>query len=380
MILIAEPVHFQDTHLRVNTAMVALLRDIFKDEKVILFAEKNHVQEICKTEPRIETITYSKYSKEGSFYWFQKIVGEWIQIIKILKIAKKQKPTLLVWLSLFPTGHFLQSVLTFLFFRHQKQIIVVHSELEYLSQKTKKKSAIFLAFCLTKALEIPKKNVHYLALGMHIASPKMLASQRFHRIVHPFLFSAIEPKEAPSLPINICLLGTIQLTKNAHYFYQLASLFSEEIKQQKVSFNVVGKVFEEMIPYRNEWVNELAGNYFIPQNEYLNLLSQQDVVLFFYDEKMYRNSASGAILEAVNLSLPIISFKNNCFDALNENRTIGSSVHNVSEMKFKIEEILNFSSQYFSASKNSNVLFLLQNSFSLQSVRLEAIIASIISN
>ena len=46
MILIAEPVHFGATHVQVNSAFIALFKDIYKNQKLDVYAEEKHIAEL----------------------------------------------------------------------------------------------------------------------------------------------------------------------------------------------------------------------------------------------------------------------------------------------------------------------------------------------
>lgn len=67
-----------------------------------------------------------------------------------------------------------------------------------------------------------------------------------------------------------------------------------------------------------------------------------DFFLILYNEKTYRLSCSGTIIEAFSYSKPIIHFKNDCIDYFNtSNNPVGISCNNVDEFVSKIEYIAN---------------------------------------
>ncbi|HTN16581.1 MAG TPA: hypothetical protein VL092_02795, partial [Chitinophagaceae bacterium] len=92
LIVIAEPVHFGDTHVQVNSAFVALFRQVYIDHEVQLVAEQKHIDALrANAGDKIHTITtrpFAAYSRPGFFYWPQKILGEWRQIFKVVREAK----------------------------------------------------------------------------------------------------------------------------------------------------------------------------------------------------------------------------------------------------------------------------------------------------
>ena len=67
-----------------------------------------------------------------------------------------------------------------------------------------------------------------------------------------------------------------------------------------------------------------------------------DFFLILYNDKTYRLSCSGTIIESFSYSKPIIHLKNDCIDYFNvSNNPIGISCNNVDEFVSSIEYIAN---------------------------------------
>lgn len=383
MILIAEPVHFGDTHVQVNTAFVALFRAVFTAKSIDVVAEEKHIEAIRKIGAEkvdaVNFIGFKQYSKAGSFFWFQKIWGEWRQIFKVVLKAKKENPELLVWLCLFPTGHLFQKLLCKLLLPKQQQLIVFHGELEYLnSKKNQRWSERFLAFFLKNAIKKSPKNIQYLVLGPSIKDNLPTQSfpdlQKVSVLQHPFLYDLEVKQKELSNTLNVCVFGALTKEKNVHLIYELAARFELEIKEGIVQFQTFGVVQPALAAYRNSLVQSYKPDTFLPHQELEEQLSQQHLALFFYDQGMYQLCASGALHEALKLQLPFISIQNDYFKQVNDAWKPGILVSNLDEMEAALREILNNRIQTYSKLQSSIIMFLQQNSFLLQSEKLGAVL------
>lgn len=379
MILIAEPVHFGDTHLQVNSAFIALLRHVYPSGKMEVVAEEKHIKAIkLNAGERVGLVDFRdfrQYSKQGSLYWLQKIMGEWRQVIKILLRARKEKPELLVWLCLFPTGHLLQQLLSRMFLPQQKQLIILHGELEYLIKEKKKSSEHFLAFFLKSAFRINHKRTNYLVLGQSIKDRLTQISlshlERVFVFQHPYLYHSTADSKKINFPLKFCVFGALTQEKNAHLLYELATKFEQEIKEGLIQFETFGLVHESLGKFKNSLVNSYKPDEFLTQKELEQQLSKQDIALFFYDKGMYQLSASGALHESLNRRLPFIALKNDYFNQLNEGRNMGLLLDSMEEMTTAIKKLLKDPESSISEFHSSIIMFLQQNSFLLQSEKLQ---------
>ncbi|MES2478212.1 MAG: hypothetical protein V4561_03945 [Bacteroidota bacterium] len=382
MILIAEPVHFGHTHVQVNAAFIALFKEVFPTETIEVVAEEGHIMAIkSKTGDKVKDVDFSsfkRYSFPGFFYWFQKIVGEWSEIIRIMLKARKLKPELLVWLCLFPSGHFLQKLLSGLFLSKQKQLVILHGELEYLEPKHKSASADMLGFILKKALNHYQSNTQYVVLGQSIKDCLQKLDLPFaHKVLvfqHPFIYQEGYTEIDFKRPLRICTFGALTTEKQAHLIYELAGRFQHEVESGLVSFETFGIVHSGMELFQNPLVRSFKPNEFIAQNELEEQLSCQHLALFFYDERMYQLSASGALHEALNLKLPFISFGNEYFLEINKGRKLGIITQSLDEMEDIIRKTLANPEPILNELQSSIIMFLQQNSFLLQAEKLQILL------
>lgn len=383
MILIAEPVHFGATHMQVNSAFVALFKDVYPDQKIEVFAEIKHIQELKlnlkKHVAEIKFTSFNPYNNNPNFNWFSKIFGEWRQIFKLMLKAKKEKPELLVWLSLFPTGHFFWSLLHRLFLPQQKQIIILHGELVYLGPKKRRFSESLLRLFLKKSLLWSGPNTQYFVLGASIKENlSMLPDailQKISVLQHPFLYpTEIKSPKNAYKPLKVCLFGALSIEKNAQFIFELAQSFAKEISLRQIQFATIGKMQANVQKYQNDLVYCYKPNEFLNPIEFEQQMGQNHVALFFYDNDSYSLIASGALHEALSLQIPVIALHNDYFAALMNQFPIGEMVGSLKEMESLIRALLLQPEQKLMGYQEAIIMFLQQNSFLLQSEKLKNIL------
>jgi len=384
MILIAEPVHAGEVHLQVNSAFVLMLRELYKDHLIEVCAEQKHTEAIRSRirghETGIVFNGFPSYNRSGYWYWPSKIWGEWRRIIKVMLQARKQQPELLVWLCLFPTGQWLLQLLSPLLLPQQRQLVILHGELEYLDQSPPvKRTDRFLGKVLRYALNHPAPATRFIVLGTGIRErlrhQALKAWFQLYALPHPYLYEgAALPREHEN-PLKICLFGALKKAKNAHLFFELAGRFRQEIAAGRIRFQTIGKIFPDLAHYRNEWVSCYRPDDFLPQEEYETVLRKNDLALFFYEAHQYRFSASGAVHEAIFNGLPVWALSNDYFTDVFNNNALGLCYPSVEAMELALRSWLDSSSDSrFADYEKSRAVFFQENAFLLQARLLHDIV------
>jgi hypothetical protein len=377
MILIAEPVHFGDVHIQVNSAFIAMFRQIYSKDEMEVLAEKNHIVALkSNVESHFDNIKFKafrKYSNSRFFYWPQKIIGEWYQIFKVLAIARKKKPELLVWLCLFPTGQLLLQFLSTFLFRRQQQIIVLHGEMEYLATCDKKLVDRALGGILRKALNASPRHVRFIVLGDSIKKKVdqlgLKCADRIWAIQHPYIYNQqVKRYIQRKTTLRICTFGVLKKTKNAHLFFQLAERFQTEIEAGKISFHTVGKIYPDMEAYLNKFVECYKPDQFLPQQEYEQVIAQNSISIFCYDENMYQMSASGTLHESLRLGLLVYSLNNDYYKSFIDKHKVGKVFMSLDEMYLELSQMLKHEQEICERDYINNLaMFFEKNSVLLQS-------------
>jgi hypothetical protein len=362
-----------------NAAFISLLESNFHQDEIRIFAEENHINEVkqkIKNTQNLKFFAYKSYSSERSrFYWIQKIVGEWIQIFKVIKTARNEKPKLIIWLSLFPTGHLFLSLFSKLNILNTKQIIILHGELEYLKTTQNKRVDVFLGWILKKAISNLATSCNYFVLGKSIYKNleklPLKIQNNIRWLPHPFLYNEISIESKIHSPLKVVLFGALKVEKNGHLFFELAKKFENQIAEGLIQFNTLGRINKNLYPFINNCVNTFKPNEFISQKEMEENLAKHNLSLFFYELDKYKLTASGSVHEAINARLPFVAFKNDYFISLNNLFEMGKFVNNIDEMEAYILQLLKKESLEVENFRKSIIMFLHQNSFPLQSQNLK---------
>lgn len=378
MIMIAEPVHFGATHRKVNSAFVALFRSVFPQKRVVVHAEEQHIVAIREEAgPLCDGVhfeSFQRYSKPGRFYWWQKVTGEGRQVARLLWRCRKEQPELMVWLCLFPSGRLLLALLSFFLCPRQRHLIILHGEMEYLLTG-KRLSERLMAQLLRLAFTLDGRNVHYMVLG-----PQIIASldvtgirhpERFLFFPHPYLYRESACSGKPVPPLRVCCFGALNKAKGVSEFFALAQRFAQEVQQGLVQFATIGRLDKDLGPFRNPWVQHIGDDGFMPEDAYVRALAGQDCALFFYGERQYSLSASGALHEAINQRLRVICLPNPYFEALAAQADGITCVPSLHDMESAVRQMTCDRQQGKTDFNAPFAMFIQQNSFLLQSQRLE---------
>jgi hypothetical protein len=370
--------------VQVNSAFVALFRDLYPGCSIQLIAESKHIEALQSNAGDkmngVSTQSFSRYSGAGFLYWPQKILGEWCRIFKTIRHARKSGPELLVWLSVFPTGHFLLQWLSRILLPAQKQLVILHAELEYLKPRQRSLPDRFLKAILKRALSRSGANISYIVLGepirKNLAQYRLVPDSRVSVVSHPFLYTEpIQKEKTRTRPLKICTFGTLKRAKNTQLFFDMADRFAEEIKAGTLSFSTVGKLSEDLYAYRSPYVHHYKPSEFVPQKEYEQEIRQYDLALFFYDNEGYSLSASGVVHECINLGIPFLALYNDYFDSIVQQSAVGKLFTSLNDMELYICKLCQMPDAHLENEFRLPIFsFIRQNSFLLQSEKLKRIL------
>jgi hypothetical protein len=351
MIVVSEVVHTGEVHLEFNTCFVQIVSQMYPGQLILFRGEEQHARAVDRqlADPNICYESFPAYYDRKGYSWPRRILGEMKAIYGSLKQGRKQKARRMVWTCLFPTGHLFLVMYSRLFLKKQKQLIVLHGELELLKSKGKRRTERFLGNILRYAMNHSGSNIQYIVLGESIrenlrAYIRPAVHAKVVSMLHPYDYSqsAESPSRSYQTPIRLGAIGTQMLSKNSQQLFELATAFQSDIEAGKVSFESIGQVLPELEPHANQLVKARFANDFVPQQLFEAAVEELDFVLFFYDNQSYALCASGAVFEAIRRGVPIISIENDYFRWLFDcYGNMGFLCRDLNEMKQLITEIKN---------------------------------------
>lgn len=325
MIYFAELFMTGGQHAAFNAGMLQVFAKAFPSQNIKLFAARSHYQQLEKhigsASSFVWSPTYVLSNKSGNILrWFLKFLNEFLQIFRVLCIARVKSVELVYFAFLSPIGQYVVSVYARYFPLQGQQIIITLHGLDLLREdKPRKRIDRFYAELLKRAFSYAGKYKRYVVLEERVANYLLteghLQQNEIIQIPHPYQFNE-QPVAKLNTPLVFAHLGVARLDKYAAVFFELAARCSEMVKEGKVVFQVIGPVLPEMKPYLNPWVKHVSTEAMLDHTTYRQQCLQVHYAVFFYDESSYALTSSGAIIDAIAYQLPILALHSPAFDAL----------------------------------------------------------------
>lgn len=218
--------------------------------------------------------------------------------------------------------------------------ICCHGEMEYLSNESAhsavyKKLLIRLCKLAFNRHTIPAPGLRYVVLGDVIKenlrpylSDKLY--DRFMSIDHP-VGNAICPPRVAGCPIKIGTVGIMNYYKGSEIYPEVASRFKDN---KNIEFHCVGQVQSDVKDLIDVGVNVTNGSSEpLAPEVFSERVQNLDFLLFLYPTDNYRLMASGAFLDALRFSRPVIALRTPYFEYLfNKFGAFGYLADNIDEL------------------------------------------------
>jgi hypothetical protein len=314
-------------HVMVNACFLHMISKYAGNQQLHLWVDKDHFKNY-KQKPTNLITHYKKVihpEKSNKLLWLLKLFCEMFMITEIVVKSKKVKASLVFFSSLSPVGNWYLSLLLPLLNRKTAFLVMMHGELELAkSHAWPKAIENFYGRLLRRCFKKNCVNRKFLLLGEvvfeNVVEYGFLRKDQLIYIEHPYIFEDLHAKhlkiETP--PIVFGHFGVAKLAKNSQLFFKLAKSMKDYIESGRVRFEVVGQVFDEMAPYVNSYVHYPESTNFLSRSEYNQKGINLNYSLFFYDEQAYEFTSSGAVLDAITFTTPIIALNIKLFDKVFE--------------------------------------------------------------
>lgn len=317
-----------EEHVMINTCLLNMLAKYRPSDNIEVWIDKTHFEHY-RVKPQNLTYNYKHIiqpQKSNKLLWLRKLTAEIFLIGQIVYSAKANKARIVFFSSLSPVGNAFLSFILLFINSDTKFLVTLHGELELAkSHKWPKRIDNYYAAALRWAFRRDKRKLKYIILGEaiynNVIQCKLLKANQLITIDHPYIFPEI-PKTINSglkkKTIVFGHLGVAKLSKQSELFFELAALFKEMVLDGTIRFKIVGQVFEEMKPFINEYVEYESRTDFILGEDYQAGASEVDYAVFFYNEKSYQFTSSGALLDAIAYEKPVIGLKIDALTSLFE--------------------------------------------------------------
>ena len=213
---------------------------------------------------------------------------------------------------------------------NRRIIIFCHNEMEALVSDVNVKGILSkflysrcINFFLANNVHL-NKNLYFSVLGDKILHNLKsiiddIKIKNFVSIDHPYIFNNQFDclKTLPNKIIKIGTIGTLCQPKGGDFLLELAEKIPMEIKT-KIKIYHIGRILYPIETINAAGINTLTNGGFLSREDYDRNISELDYILFFYDNRNYKVTASGAIMDAISHGIPIISLGNDYFEYIFE--------------------------------------------------------------
>jgi glycosyltransferase involved in cell wall biosynthesis len=346
IIYIADFYRINREHQVYNMTMLDILSMLPKISQVNFMAHDGQIAYI-KAEHQFQSgvpinfIPVRVHHRVGGKHWISKIYYELKNACALLKTAAPDD--FIFFCSLSP--------ITSLFFKiykkkfpNKKVIITLHGDIDFI-QQNKSRFRNLLGKFFKWSFRLKDNYTKYLVLSdtirQNLIREHFLASSEVFAINHPYVFDRLGERKSNSKTLHIGHIGVASTEKNTQFIFELAALLKTEIGQGKVKFSIIG-MSANIHEYSNALVTYNNAAEMLSKDEFNTKIDELDYTVFFYSDENYKFCSSGAILDAIHHKIPILSIKNQGFQAIfaEADGEIGILVNDVKEMAQTIRRII----------------------------------------
>jgi hypothetical protein len=368
--------NIKGAHEQFNSSLILMCRKLFVEVKC--FTSKSSYQNHVKLTKNRDVLTMeyrNLYVVAGDkkISWLIRYIISAVQNIRFLFIVPKDA------ILIFPFNNlFSLSILNFFNrFLRKKVVIFCHGEMEGLLGANMKSGTLakMLYRLLNNFLLNPNVKIaddlYFVVLGDKIKEniTKLIAkdkSSNFISIDHPYLFDFPKEKIIEAKKLNFGIVGVLNESKGANIFLEFVDLLSSSVRD-KIIISAIGKIDIATEKLVNRDIFFLPQNGTIISRKIFDLqINELDFILFFYHHDSYKITASGAIMDALNMQKPILALRNDYFDYLFEKfGHFGYLFDSINQMTDVLEKIV-------SGEMNTKFNFMqIKNNFSPESIAIQ---------
>lgn len=342
MILVCEPECRGVSHLKVNTALISYLREIYLAEKIVFYAEGEHARAVQEEmEPSVASsisfIPVNPPDPTIPYRMRKKLDHAFVH--ELLKGCNEDD--LIVFLSCTSTNlRALKKQLSRI--ERLRAVVVVHGILRTLAKRRPPFPGVSSLWNLLEWFGFHflfgNNKIMYFVLGESIRKNLLKLYPWMKRYVesidHPFLFN----KPIYRMPfanniVNIGHLGIASRSKGSANFVQLAKENYLSGRGRQLVFRFVGHINDSGLETADCVILPNSGTP-LSQEYFDSLAMELDYAAYFYPRHAYDLVASGAFFDAFSYRIPIIALKNSFFEYYFQKfGDIGFLCENITEMR-----------------------------------------------
>jgi hypothetical protein len=308
MILAAELQMDDFSHLKINTAYIALLQEL--DKEIYLYGGRKQGELIQKELGRKNTL--HRIPTRNGYYSKVRVFKEFFSLFSLLHlfwILLLTKPSMVLVLSASPLAKYILFRMNALL-RH-RIVFICHGELEGL--KNIRSNILSQSFWTARLLRNIDKNSYVLLMDERVYrnACRCLKIKNMKQCIlfqHPFIFGGtVQKGSRAKKQIRIGFPGVASMQKRSHCLYDVAARLEKLITSKKLSLEFAGKVNRDVRNLSNGLVAMKDSDALLSDKEYVHALSSLDVFVLFYGDDDYSLTTSGAVFDILVFEKPVIA-------------------------------------------------------------------------
>lgn len=242
-------------------------------------------------------------------------------VLDVYSFFSSGKESVLVYAYSYWFSLFLINMLNKIY--HKPVIFFCHGELELLINKgggilARTRRRMLRFFFNRKHIE---PNIHFAVLGDSLltnlkSSISDSSYEHFFSMESPCNMSKREYHEPNRSVFRFGLVGTVSVSKGLKDL--ISFIDALELRGVPYECSIIGRIAEkEYANFFNDKGIYIPEGY-LSRDEFENRICDIDFVTFFYPSDTYRLISSGALLDAISLSRPVLSINNSFFNYIKE--------------------------------------------------------------
>lgn len=341
----------RSTHEQFNATLLVMLSQTFKSVKY--FAGKESKQDVFSilSNYQLKNIDYKPcyvVLGKGKMSLLMRHLCSLIQNTKFLLVSSRDDLIIYPFNNLFNIW-----IINFInHFLNRKILIFCHGELELLTKTAVKVGllhTLLCFFCRTffqgRFIQYNIK-IYYVVMADKILSNlKPLVNKRcFSQMIsldHAYIFHPHIRVRENSKSLKIGTIGLLNRLKGADNLCLLADKLNSRVRED-LSISAIGRIMYDAESLCSRKINmpSLVKKTSLSRTDFEMEVDKLDYIIFLYPRDTYKLIASGAVMDAIRLRIPIIAIRNDYFEYLFQKvGNFGVLVDNLEQMAKLINSI-----------------------------------------
>lgn len=337
-------------HEQYNAAMFAVCASSF--DKITYCAGRSSLNNTTKLLASIGSIDFKKkvifvLGGDNKISLLLRSLISCIQNIRFLVFSNKETVLIYNFNNFFSIYwiNFLNKVLK------RRIIICCHSEIAFIVNDCVHSNLIYdfrtniLRYIFINPKTKIADNLFFVVLGDSIKFnlSEILSPEKVNHIIsidHPYIFNKIRIKKNHS-GVKLGVVGTMAHVKGADILIKLAIELNLKGRND-LSISIIGKILCDSTQFQEVGITLPVnkGKESLPREEFDLAISELDYILYLYPVNSYKYTASGSLMDSINMECPAISFRNDYFQYVFEKFGIfGFLLENEEDMIRLIESL-----------------------------------------